>query len=76
MCQLELKLIVACNMLDNLADSLRLGFVSIFLKEKPNKFDTFLIAISKLMFIHLVHFKLYQLKKLYMAQTHHLDLKR
>ena len=43
MLKFELKLIVECNMLDKLADPLRLGFVSTFVKWKSLKnFDTFL----------------------------------
>ena len=42
-------------MLDKLADPLRLGFVTTFVKWKSLKNVThFFIAISKVMFIHLV----------------------
>ena len=42
-------------MLDKLADPLRLGFVSTFVKRKSQKYLThFFIAISKVMVIHLI----------------------
>ena len=49
------ELIVECNMLDKLADPLRLDFVSTFVKWKSLKnLTNFFIAIAKVMAIHLV----------------------
>ena len=62
-------------MLDKLADPLRLGFMSTFIKWKSLKNLTrFFIAISKIMAIRL-KLLFNQLKKLYMIQMHHLDQK-
>ena len=61
-------------MLDKLADPLRLGFVSTFVKWISIKNLThFFIAISKVMVIHPVKLLYSRLKKLYMIQIHQLD---
>ena len=72
MVYLELKLIVECNMLDKLADPLRLGFVSTFVDYKSLiKLTHLFVAISNVMVIYLVKLKFSRLQKLYMIQIHH-----
>ena len=51
MLKLALNLIVECNMLDKLANLVKLGFMSTFVIKNLTHF---FIAISKVMVIHLV----------------------